>query len=41
MGMSLRTANKMAGDGKTYDEILNFFFDGTVLKENIAQSGLI
>ena len=41
MGMSLRTANEMAGDGKTYDEILKFFFDGTVLKENIAQSGLI
>lgn len=33
LGMSQYTANRMAKDGDTYDEILAYFFDGTELKE--------
>lgn len=33
LGMSQWTANEMAKQGKTYEEILQFFFEGTELKE--------
>lgn len=33
LGMSQYTANRMAEDGDTFDEILAYFFDGTELKE--------
>lgn len=33
LGMSQNTAERMAGEGKNYKEILNYFFEGTVLKE--------
>ncbi len=33
LGLSQYSADKMAKDGKTYDEILAYFFEGTELKE--------
>lgn len=33
LGMSQYTANKMAKEGKTYDEILPYFFEGTEIRE--------
>lgn len=33
LGMSIWTAEKMAEEGKTYEEILAFFFEGTELKK--------
>lgn len=33
LGLSQHTANEMAKDGKTYEEILQFFFEGTEIKE--------
>lgn len=36
LGMSQNMAESMARDGKDYKEILNYFFEGTVLKE-VAQ----
>ena len=33
LGMSQYTAEKMAEEGKTYEEILNYFFEGTNLEE--------
>ena len=33
LGMSQYTAGKMAEDGKTYEEILTYFFEGTTLEE--------
>lgn len=33
LGMSQHTANKMSKKGKTYEEILQFFFEGTEIKE--------
>lgn len=33
LGMSQYTAEKMAEDGKTYQEILNYFFEGTAFGE--------
>ena len=33
LGMSQNMAESMASDGKDYKEILNYFFEGTVLKE--------
>ena len=33
LGMSQNTANKMSKKGKTYEEILQFFFAGTEIKE--------
>ena len=32
-GMSQWTAREMAEDGKTYEEILQYFFEGTVLNQ--------
>ena len=33
LGMSQWTANEMAKEGKTYEEILQFFFEGTELAD--------
>lgn len=33
IGMSQYTANEMAKDGKTYEEILQYFYEGTEIKE--------
>ena len=33
LGLSQHTANEMAKQGKTYQEILQFFFEGTTLRE--------
>ncbi|PEG82146.1 hypothetical protein CP367_10580 [Lactobacillus sp. UMNPBX16] len=33
LGMSQNMAESMAKEGKDYKEILNYFFEGTVLKE--------
>ncbi len=33
LGMSQYTAEKMADEGNTYEEILNFFFEGTTVEE--------
>lgn len=33
IGMSQYTANEMAKEGKTYEEILQYFFEGTEIKE--------
>ena len=33
LGLSQYTANEMAKEGKTYQEILNFFYEGTEIKE--------
>ena len=33
LGMSQYTANEMAKEGKTYKEILQFFYEGTEMKE--------
>lgn len=41
MGMSLWTAEKMAQEGKTYEEILAFFFEGTELRKDIQETELL
>ena len=38
LGMSLWTADKMAEEGKTYEEILNFFFEGTEIRKDIQET---
>lgn len=38
LGMSLWTADKMAREGKTYEEILGFFFEGTELRKDIQET---
>ena len=40
LGMSIWTAEQMAKEGKTYDEILVFFFEGTELKNDIQETSL-
>ena len=40
MGMSIWTADQMAKEGKTYEEILAFFFEGTKLRDDIQETGL-
>ena len=40
MGMSIWTADQMAKGGKTYEEILAFFFEGTELRDDIQETGL-
>lgn len=40
MGMSIWTADQMAKEGKTYEEILAFFFEGTELRDDIQETGL-
>lgn len=41
LGMSQWTANEMAKEGKNYEEILSFFFEGTSLKNDVRESDLI
>lgn len=41
LGMSLWTADEMAKEGKGYEEILSFFFEGTSLKNDVQESDLI
>lgn len=38
MGMSIWTADQMAKEGKTYEEILAFFFEGTELRNDIQET---
>ena len=40
MGMSIWTADQIAKEGKTYEEILAFFFEGTELRDDIQETGL-
>ncbi len=40
LGMSLWTANEMAAEGKNYEEILSFFFEGTELRKDIQETEL-
>ena len=40
MGMSIWTADQMAREGKTYEEILAFFFEGTEMRNDIQETGL-
>lgn len=41
LGMSQWTANEMAKEGRNYEEILAFFFEGTSLKNDVQESDLI
>ncbi|MFQ7307795.1 MAG: SpoIID/LytB domain-containing protein [Mediterraneibacter sp.] len=41
LGMSQWTANEMAKAGNTYDQILQFFFEGTVINKDIQETELI
>ena len=41
LGMSQWTANEMAKEGKNYAEILQFFYEGTVLNTEIQETALI
>ena len=38
LGMSQWTANEMAKAGNTYDQILQFFFEGTVINKDIQET---
>lgn len=38
LGMSIWTAGKMAEEGKTWEEILQFFFDGTEIRTDIPET---
>lgn len=40
LGMSIWTADQMAKEGKTFEEILAFFFEGTQLRNDIQETGL-
>ena len=40
LGMSIWTADQMAKDGKTFEEILAFFFEGTELRNDIQETAL-
>lgn len=40
LGMSLWTARKMAGEGKSYGEILTFFYEGTELRNDMPETEL-
>ena len=41
MGMSIWTADRMAEEGKTYEEIIAFFFEGTELRNDIQETELL
>ena len=41
MGMSIWTADRMAEEGKTYEEIIAFFFEGTKLRNDIQETELL
>ena len=36
--MSIRTAERMAEEGKTYEEILGYFFEGTELRKDMPEN---
>lgn len=40
LGMSIWTADQMAKEGKTFEEILAFFFEGTELRNDIQETAL-
>ena len=40
LGMSIWTADQMAKEGKTFEEILAFFFEGTELRNDIQETEL-
>lgn len=40
LGMSIWTADRMAKEGKTFEEILAFFFEGTELRNDIQETEL-
>lgn len=40
LGMSIWTANEMAKEGKTCEEILEFFFEGTEIRNDIQENSL-
>lgn len=40
LGMSLWTAGKMDETGKTYEEILSYFFEGTELKKDVPETDI-
>lgn len=40
LGMSLWTAGQLAEEGKTYEEILTFFFEGTELRKDAQETEL-
>lgn len=40
LGMSIWTAEKMAEEGKSCEEILGFFFEGTELRTDIPETGI-
>lgn len=41
LGMSIWTADQMAKEGKNYEEILAFFFEGTELRNDIQETELL
>ena len=41
LGMSIWTADQMAKEGKTFEEILAFFFEGTELRNDIQETALL
>ena len=40
LGMSIRTAERMAEEGKTYEEILGYFFEGTELRKDMPENDI-
>ena len=38
LGMSIRTAERMAEEGETYEEILGYFFEGTELRKDMPEN---
>lgn len=40
LGMSIWTADQMAKEGKTFEEILAFFFEGTELRNDLQETAL-
>lgn len=40
LGMSIRTAERMAEEGKTYEEILGHFFEGADLRKDVPENGI-
>ena len=41
LGMSIRTAEKMGEEGKTYEEILGYFFEGTKLRSDMPENEIL
>ena len=40
LGMSIRTAERMAEEGKTHEEILGYFFEGADLRKDVPENGI-